>query len=222
MGGLGGEWLDVETPAQLKMAHGSAWFCVDFFGTSRLLRMDDSFDDIRSRQFANSLHLCVQNLVNFESLGLGSSRQNATFYFFHLPHQKSSGKRNDWLITPIVSMNFRSRSFQKMHHFGDFFLCHFPSFWSYAAPSQEPKGLSKAASSVKTAVQTLSHLSDTSLANVLIEDARLVFFFKTGSLTEGFRMDMMVLGVACFCLFSTWEKESEVFLEQHKYLIRHM
>jgi len=37
------------------------------------------------------------------------------------------------------------------------------------AKLKEPKGLSKAASSVKTAVQTLSHLSDTSLANVLIE-----------------------------------------------------
>lgn len=89
-----------------------------------------------------------------------------------------------------------------MLHFGDFFCVHFPSFWSYAAPSrrmdvgQEPKGLSKAASSVKTAVQTLSHLSDTSLANVLIEDGR--FFFKTGSRTEGFRMEMMVLGVAFF------------------------
>ena len=109
-------------------------------------------------------------------------------------------------------MNFHSRSFQKMHHFR-FFLCAFSQLleWRRSFPStdvgQEPKGLSKAASSVKTAVQTLSHLSDTSLANVLIEDGR--FFLKTGSLTEGFRMEMMVLGVACF--FFTWENKVRYF-----------
>lgn len=92
-----------------------------------MARLDDSFDDIRSRKFANSLHLFVQNLVNFESLGLGSSRQNATFYFSHLPHQKSSGKKHDWLITP----NFNEFPFQvlsKNASFSIFFLCIFPAF----------------------------------------------------------------------------------------------
>lgn len=65
--------------------------------------------------------------MNFESLGLGSSRQNATFYFSHLPHQKSSGKKHDWLITP----NFNEFPFQvlsKNASFSIFFLCIFPAF----------------------------------------------------------------------------------------------
>lgn len=115
---------------------------------------------------------------------------------------KNHRGKNDWPITP----NFNEFPFQVLSKNASFsiFFCAFSQLleWRRSFPStdvgQEPKGLSKAASSVKTAVQTLSHLSDTSLANVLIEDGRLVFFLKTGSLTEGFRMEMMVLGVACF------------------------